>query len=153
MANLSFGDILDIEKGLLDFQTQAHELARDAKRTAVETLQLLDADLPIEEKCSLVRASIEQTSEQTTYVITNMGRVDLPFSLEQHVKELYPCLPTAVNPFTLALVSYREAGGAECGAARPRHGRMRTFCGALNGFDIPGRKFKVCSFHMMRYGE
>ncbi len=153
MANLSFGDILDIEKGLLDFQTQAHELARDAKRTAVETLQLLDADLPIEEKCSLVRASIEQTSKQTTYVITNMGRVDLPFSLEQHVKELYPCLPTAVNPFTLALVSYRGELVLNVAQRSPDTGVCERFVELLNGFDIPAEISKVYSFHTMRYGE
>lgn len=151
MAGLPFEDILKIEKGLLDFQTQAAELAADAKKTAVETLELLDADLPLEEKCRLVRTSIEQTSGQATYVITNMGRVDLPPSMEPYIEEIYPCLPTALNPFTLAIVSYRGELVINVAQRSSETDVCERFVEILNTLEIPAEISKVSSFHTMHY--
>ena len=153
IANLSFIDILNAEKGLLDFQTQADALAADAKKTAVETLALLDAELPIEDKRSMVRAAIEQASEQTTYIITNMGRVELPQSMEQYVEEIYPCLPTALNPFTLAVVSYKGELVLNVAQRSADTDVCERFVEILNELEIPAEISRVYTFHTMRYGE
>ena len=62
-------------------------------------------------------------------------------------------LPTAVNPFTLALVSYRGELVLNVAQRSPDTGVCERFVELLNGFDIPAEISKVYSFHTMRYGE
>ena len=66
MCDLRFDQILEISKGLLDFQTQARELAHDAKKSALDTLALLDAEISVEEKRAIMNRSITAASSQTT---------------------------------------------------------------------------------------
>lgn len=152
MSELSFEQILNIEKGLLDFQTQAHELAHDAKKNAIETLELLDSELSTEEKCAIMGKAIEQTSGQTTYIITNMGKIALPPQMEEHIEEIYPCLPTALNPFTLAVVSYREELIINVAQRESGTDVCERFVEIMNELEIPARIVSVTGFHTMRYG-
>ena len=152
MSGLSFEAILNVEKGLLDFQTPAHELAYDAKKNAVEILELLDSDLSVEEKCRIMAESIEQTSGQTTYIITNLGKISFPPSMEPYIEEIYPCLPTALNPFTLAVVSYNDELVINVAQRHTDTDVCERFINILNELEIPAYISKVFNFHTMRYG-
>lgn len=152
ISELTIEQILNIEKGLLDFQTQAHELAHDAVKNAKDTHKLLDADMSIEEKCDILGKSIEQTLGQSTYIITNMGKLSLPESMEPYVKDFYPCLPTALNPFTLAVVSYRDELVISVTQRDADTDVCERFTEILDRFGIPAYISEVFSFHTMRYG-
>ncbi|BDF57582.1 hypothetical protein CE91St36_03990 [Christensenellaceae bacterium] len=151
MCDLRFDQILEISKGLLDFQTQARELAHDAKKSALDTLALLDAEISVEEKRAIMNRSITAASSQTTYVITNMGNFSLPACMEEHIKEICPCLPTAQNPFTMALLSYKGELVMSVAQRFADTSVCRRFVQLMNKAGIPARITRVYPLHTMRY--
>lgn len=151
MCDLRFDQILNISKGLLDFQTQAHELAHDAKKNALDTLALLDAEISVEEKHAIMNRSITAASSQTTYIITNMGNLSLPACMEEHIKEIYPCLPTAQNPFTMALLSYRGELVINVAQRFADTSVCQRFVQLMNKAGIPAHITRVYPLHTMRY--
>lgn len=150
MAGLPVERMLNRGKAAFDFGAQ--ELAHNAKKNALETLRLLDSDLGLEEKCAAVRDSLEQASERATYAIADMGGISLPPSMEAYVEALYPCVPAALNPFALAMVSYQGELVVNVAQRGGDTGVCERFAGLMNELGIPAQIVKVGSFRTMRYG-
>ena len=75
-----------------------------------------------------------------------------PPSIEPYIEEIYPCLPTALNPFTLAVVSYNDELVINVAQRHTDTDVCERFINILNELEIPAYISKVFNFHTMRYG-
>ncbi len=93
----------------------------------------------------------EHTSAQEAHPITNLGKISLPPAMEAYVEELYVCMGAAIDPFTLAAVSYKGELVINVAQREADTEVCERFVEMMNGRQIPARITEISSFHTMHH--
>ena len=108
-----------------------------------------ELDMTVEEKAILMDDKVRKSMENFTFVITNMGNITLPASMQQYIDEFYPILPTATCPYTIATTTWKGELMLSITQRSTDTSVCKRFVEILNDMDIPAYLADTFLFHTM----
>ena len=145
-----FENILLNQKKLLDEQTKPEFLTYMAQNLVKGMTKFRETNIPVEEKAAIMDKRVRESMKDYTYVITNVGKVDLPGIMAQYVTEFYPLLPTAGCPFTIAITTWKNELMLSVTQRQKETDVCEKFVELLNIFEIPAYISDKFEYHTMR---
>ena len=140
---------LHTQKSLLDEQTNPTILTKLAQNHIEGMRKFRELDMTVEEKAILMDDKVRKSMENFTFVITNMGNITLPASMQQYIDEFYPILPTATCPYTIATTTWKGELMLSITQRSTDTSVCKRFVEILNDMDIPAYLADTFLFHTM----
>lgn len=147
----SFENMLLTQKKLLKEQMDPDFLSFLARSQKKGMEQMLSLPMPVEQKVEIMDQSIRKALGAYTYIITNMGNVDLPEVMSQYVTEFYPLLPTSIAPFTIAATTLKDELILSISQRSEKVDVCKRFVDLLNFLEIPAYIADIYKFHTMTF--
>lgn len=145
-----FENILLDQKRLLDEQTKPEFLNYMAQNLIKGMTQFREMPMPVEQKAEMMDCQVRESMKNYTYVITNVGKIDLPGIMAQYVTEFYPMLPTATCPFTIAITTWNNELMLSVTQRQEETDICERFVELLNMLEIPAYISDKFEYHTMR---
>lgn len=149
--NMETTELFKAGKQLLDLQTNTDFLLYKAWKEENAVKALHNAPLNAKQKKARVTEGTIEALQDFTYVLTNMGNIKLPSTMEQYVMEYYPVLPTAMSPYTIAVTAYKGEMILSVAQRFYNLDVCNRFVELMNQVGIPAYIAKVSEFCTTRY--
>ena len=146
----AFEDRLKTQKELLDIQTHKEFLTALAQRHISGMEKFRDLDMTVEQKYELMDKKVRTSMNDVTYVMTNMGKISVPESMQEYIQEYFPMLPTATCAFTIATTTWKNELMLSITQRNRETDVCERFVDMLRKMDVPAYISDVFMYHTMR---